>query len=148
MKEGMEIVKEFTVEAKIPNIPAVVSVVDDWLEGLSCPIKAQMQIDVAVDELFSNISRYAYAPEKGEVTIQMEYDEKSGMASVTFIDKGIPFNPLQKEEPDISLPAEERGIGGLGIFLVRKTMDKMEYRHEAGSNMLTIYKKIKEGIRE
>ena len=135
--------KEYTADAMIENIPAVISIIDEWLEGLSCPTKAQMQIDVAVDELMANIAHYAYTPDKGKVTIQTEYDEISGIASITFIDRGIPFNPLKMEEPDVSLPASEREIGGLGIFLVRKTMDQMEYRREDGCNMLTIRKKIR-----
>ena len=135
--------KELTVKAIKENIPAVISAIDKWLEGLSCPIKTHMQIDVAVDEIVANIAHYAYAPQKGDVTIQTEYDENSGTASITFTDMGIPFNPLKKEEPDVSLPASEREIGGLGIFLVRKTMDQMEYRREDGCNMLTIRKKIR-----
>ena len=105
--------------------------------------KEDFQVTLIVEEIFVNIAHYAYTPDKGKVTIQTEYDEISGIASITFIDRGIPFNPLKMEEPDVSLPASEREIGGLGIFLVRKTMDQMEYRREDGCNMLTIRKKIR-----
>ena len=141
-KKGNDFMKEWTLEAKLSNIPVAISVIDEWLEELACPIKAQTQIDVAVDEIFSNIAHYAYAPGSGDATIRLDYDELLRTVSITFSDRGIPFNPLEKEEPDIFLPAEEREIGGLGIFLVRKTMDEVKYRREDDRNILTIVKRI------
>ena len=134
--------EELTIEATIDNIPFVTQFVDEKLEALDCPLKAQMQIDVAIDELFGNIAHYAYVPGTGDVTVRFEYDEPARTVSVTFIDQGIPFNPLTSEEPDVSLPVDERKIGGLGIFLVKKTMNAVEYRYENGSNILTIRKKM------
>lgn len=133
---------EKTFPAAIDSITEATAFVDEWLESLDCPMKAQMQIDVAMDELFSNIALYAYAPGSGDATLRLDFDEAARTASITFIDSGVPYNPLEKMDPDVTLSAEERQIGGLGIFLVKKTMDGMEYRREDGRNMLTILKKI------
>ena len=133
---------EWAGEAVLSNLPTVISELDRWLEEISCPMKVQMQIDVAVDELFSNISSYAYSPGKGSTTIRMNYNETDRMISVTFIDQGIPFNPLERKDPDTSLSAADREVGGLGIFLVKKTMDSMEYKREGNTNILTIHKRM------
>lgn len=134
--------KEITLDAKIENIAAATDFVVEQLEALDCSIKAQTQIDLAIDELFTNIASYAYAPGEGKATVRFEFDEATRMASITFIDWGVPYDPLAKPDPDVTLSAEERPIGGLGIFLVKKTMDAMEYRREDDRNMLTIRKKI------
>lgn len=134
--------KEITLEAKIQNIPEATMFVDAELEALECGIRQQTQIDVAVDEIFTNISSYAYEPGTGEATIRFEFDEATRTVRISFIDTGMEFNPLEKDDPDVSLSAEERQIGGLGIFLVKKTMDKMTYLRTEGQNILTIYKKI------
>ena len=133
---------ELTVKAVVENIPVVTAFIDEKLEALECPVKTQCQIDVAIDELFGNIARYAYAPETGDATVRFEFDEEKRLISVTFLDCGIPFNPLEKADPDISIPAAERKIGGLGIYLVKKSMDRIEYRHENGMNILQIQKQI------
>ena len=134
--------KERTFDANIESFPEVIQFIDEWLESLECGMKTQMQIDLAVDELFTNIASYAYAPGSGEATIQLDYDEASRTASITFIDSGIPYDPLQKPDPDVTLSAEERGIGGLGIYMAKKAADNMEYRRENDRNILTIYKNI------
>lgn len=131
---------EITLEAVIPNVRVVTAWIDERLEQLGCPLKSQMQIDVAVDELFSNIARYAYPGAPGTAAVRFSCEDR--LVSITFLDHGIPFNPLKRPDPDISLPAEEREQGGLGIFLVRKTMDDLEYRFESGMNILTIRKRI------
>lgn len=134
--------KEMTVEARGENVRVLTDWADAELEKLECPMKAQMQIDLAIDEIFTNIASYAYAPGTGNATVTMDYDAESGMFSLTFCDSGVPYNPLQKEDPDVNLPAEERSIGGLGIFLVKKTMDDMRYEYRDGKNILTLMKKI------
>ena len=134
--------KELTLAATVENIPAVTEFIDAELEALDCPMRAQMQIDVAIDELFGNIAHYAYAPETGEATVRFDFDAPTRTAIVTFIDAGTPYNPLAQTDPDVTLSAEERTIGGLGIFLVKKTMDGMEYAHRDGRNVLSIRKKI------
>ena len=132
--------KELTVEASVKNITAVLAFLDAELEALDCPMKAQMQIDVAVDELFSNIANYAYPGKTGTALIQFGFDPADRMASITFIDSGIPYDPLKKPDPDITLSASEREIGGLGIFLVKETMDDMSYEYKDGKNQLTLVK--------
>ena len=134
--------KALTIQATLENIPEVTAFIDAELEAIDCPMKAQMQIDVAIDELFANIARYAYAPETGEAEIRFAFDEPNRMACITFVDRGVPFDPVQKTDPDVTLTAEEREVGGLGIFLVKKTMDAMEYRREGDCNVLTIKKRI------
>jgi anti-sigma regulatory factor (Ser/Thr protein kinase) len=136
-------VNRITVKATKENMTAVMAFLDEELEKADCMIKAQTQVDVAVDEVYTNIASYAYPSVVGDATIEFEVDDATGIASITFRDQGIPYNPLEKEDPDINLPAEERPIGGLGIFLVRKLMDEVLYRYENGSNILTIRKKIR-----
>ena len=134
--------KELTVQAVIENIPEVTAFVDGQLEALDCPMRAQMQIDVAIDELFGNIAHYAYPQGTGKATVGVEFDADTRVVSVTFTDSGIPFDPLQKPDPNVALSAEEREAGGLGIFMGKKTMDQIRYRFENGRNILTICKKI------
>ena len=134
--------KTLTLEATLENITKVTEFIDAELEACECSMKAQMQIDVAIDELFGNIARYAYGQDTGEATIQFDFDAADRMASIVFMDHGIPFNPLEQDDPDVTLSAEARAVGGLGIFLVKKTMDKLTYRFENGMNVLTLYKHI------
>ena len=132
--------KKITVEATIENLQRVLSFIDAELEAADCSMKSQMQIDVAVEELFVNIAKYAYAPGAGRAVVGVRVAD--GTAEITFSDSGIPYNPLEKDDPDIHLAAEEREIGGLGIFLVQKTMDDMAYEYRDGQNLLTIRKRI------
>lgn len=134
--------KELTLEAKVANLQQVLAFVDENLTSMRCPMKILMQIDVAVEEIFVNVASYAYTPNTGSVTIRMDLQEKPRAVVITFIDSGIPYNPLAKEDPDVSLSAEERSIGGLGIFMVKKTMDKMEYEYTDQKNVLKMYKNI------
>ncbi len=133
---------EWTFEAVAENIPQLTELIDGQLEALDCSMKAQMQIDVAVDEIFGNIARYAYGEGRGDATVRFDFDGTSRMASISFLDRGMPFDPLKKADPDVTLSVEEREVGGLGIFLVKKTMDDMKYRYENGMNILTLYKHI------
>ena len=134
--------KEITLKAIVENIPQATAFIDEALEAVACSMKAQMQIDVAMDELFANIARYAYARGGGEATVQFSFEKETRTVSITLIDSGIPFNPLSVAEPDTTSSAEDRPIGGLGIFLVRKTMDDMAYAYQDGKNILTIRKKV------
>ena len=134
--------KELKLKARVENIPQVTEFIDAQLEALDCPMKAQMQIDVAIDELFGNIAQYGYGGAEGEATVLFDFDAAERMASVTFVDGGAPFNPLAQDDPDVTLSAEERVAGGLGIYLVKKTMDGVEYRRENDENRLTIHKRI------
>ena len=134
--------KELTVEAKIENIEAVTDFVNKQLEALDCPIKAQMQIDIAIDELFGNIAHYAYNPEIGKATVRVEVIEDPLAVTITFIDNGVPYDPLAKADPDTTLSAEEREIGGLGIYMVKKSMDDITYEYKDGQNILAIKKNL------
>ena len=131
---------ELTIEAKVENLNEVLAFVDERLEELDCPMKAQMQLDVAVEEIFVNIASYAYAPGTGSATIR--FDREEGAVCITFVDSGVPYDPLAKEDPDVTLSAEERGIGGLGIYMVKKSVDDMNYVYRNGQNILSIRKTI------
>ncbi|CCZ20271.1 MAG TPA: ATP-binding protein [Clostridiales bacterium] len=134
--------KELTLPATIENIETVIDFVNGQLEEIKCPLKAQMQIDIAIDELFGNIAHYAYNPETGPATVRVEVTEDPIAVVITFIDRGVPYDPLKKEDPDITLSAEERAIGGLGIFMVKKTMDEISYEYKDGKNILRIKKNM------
>lgn len=134
--------KELTVDAAVENIEVVTDFVNEQLEALHCPVKAQTQIAIAIDELFGNIARYAYTPDIGKATVRFSVAENPLAVIITFIDHGVPFNPLEQANPDIHASAEDRPIGGLGIFLVKKTMNLVEYEYKDGQNILKIKKNI------
>ena len=133
---------ELTIAATVENIEVVTDFVNEQLEALDCPMKAQIQIDIAIDELFGNIARYAYNPEVGDATVRVEVIEDPLAVVITFIDKGVPYDPLAKADPNTTLSVEEREIGGLGIFMVKKTMDEITYEYKDGQNILAIKKNL------
>lgn len=135
--------KMITVDASIKNLDEVTDFVNSELERIGCPMKPMMQIDVVIDELFSNIAYYAYNPDVGPATVTVDVKDDPVSVVITFMDHGKPFNPLASSEPDTTLSAEERQIGGLGIFLVKKTMDDVVYEYKDGQNILTIKKNVK-----
>ena len=135
--------RELKIEAKTENLSEVLAFVDGQLEAQGCPMKAQMQIDLVIEELFVNIARYAYAPGTGTAEIQMEVSKDASLVTITMIDRGRPYNPLAKHDPDIALSAEDRQIGGLGIYLVKKNVDEIGYLRRDGQNILTVTKKIR-----
>lgn len=124
--------KELTIDATVDNIQIVTEFVDEQLEGFGCPMKAQSQIYIAIDELFGNIAHYAYKPEVGPATVRVEVIESPLSVVITFIDHGVPYDPLANEDSDVSLPAEQRKIGGLGIYIVKKSMDEITYEYKNG----------------
>ena len=134
--------KELKLAATVENIEVVTDFVNEQLEALDCPMKAQMQIDIAIDELFGNIAHYAYKPEVGDATVCIEVIDDPLAVIITFIDNGVPYDPLAKADPDVTLSAEEREIGGLGIFMVKKSMDDIAYEYKDGQNILKIKKNI------
>ena len=131
-----------TIDAKRENLSQVLSFVDGILENEDCNMKAMMQIDVAVEEIFINIASYAYTDSVGEAGIHVTVMEDPKAVEIEFRDSGIPFDPLAKPDPDTTLPAEERQIGGLGIYMVKKSMDKVSYEYTEGQNILKIVKSI------
>ena len=135
--------KELTIAATVENIETVTDFVNEQLEALDCPIKAQMQIAIAIDELFGNIAHYAYNPEIGKATVRVEVIEDPLAVVITFIDNGVPYDPLAKADPDTTLSAEEREIGGLGIYMVKKSMDEIAYEYKDGQNIIKIKKNLR-----
>ncbi len=133
---------ELSITAKLENLDQVIDFVNAYLEEQNCSMRAQLELDIAVEELFVNVAQYAYRPKEGPVTIQM--DTEGDMISVIFIDGGIPYNPWEREDPDTTLSAEEREIGGLGVYMVKKSMDHVDYCYEGGKNILTIQKNIQD----
>ena len=132
--------KEMSLPAKTENLQAVIDFVTAELETSACPLKARMQIELAVEEIFVNIANYAYRPEVGEATVRCAVDKAPLEVVIQFLDQGKPYNPLAKKDADTSLPVEEREIGGLGILLVKKSMDSIDYEYKDGKNILTIKK--------
>ena len=133
---------DLTVEARKENLPQVLSFLDEHLESYGCPMKVQAQMDIAVEEIFVNIASYAYENEPGKVTIRLRETEDPKGITVTFVDEGAPFDPVTRPDPDVTLSAKERSIGGLGIYLVKKSMDDVRYRYEGNLNILTLTKRF------
>lgn len=134
--------KELIMDAAIENITQAIDFVNEQLQASACPERARVQIDIAVDELLSNIAHYAYYPEAGLAVIRVEVLKEPLSVVISFIDNGKPYDPLEKEDPDITLSMEEREIGGLGIYMVKKSMDEISYEYKDGQNILRIKKKI------
>lgn len=130
------------IDALADNLDKVIGFVDEELEQHNASMKVQTQIDVAVEEIFVNICHYAYGDKVGQAEISFDYDTGKESAVITFIDSGARYDPLQKEDPDITLSAEERQIGGLGIYIVKKSMDEVNYLYEDGKNKLSLIKKL------
>ena len=131
-----------TFPAKDELLQDVLGFVEETLESYECSMKTQVAVCVAIEEIFVNIAHYAYGDGEGNADIAIGFDENTREVTFRVSDKGIPFNPLDKPDPDITLPAEEREIGGLGILITKKTMDSVTYTNENGENVLTMIKKI------
>ena len=129
--------KELTTEASIAKLDEVLDFIDAFLEEHDCPMKTLTQINVAAEEIFVNIAHYS-GSEKATITVSKSDD----MAEITFTDSGRPYNPLARPDPDTTLSAEERDIGGLGVYIVKKTMDYVSYDNRDGCNIFTMRKKI------
>ena len=134
--------KELTIAATVENIEAVTDFVNEQLDEMDCPMKVQMKIDIAIDEIFGNIAHYAYGSDTGDATVRVEITEEPQAVVITFIDRGVPYDPLAKDDPDMTLSIEDREIGGLGIYMVKKSMDEVSYEYRDGQNVLTIKKNI------
>ena len=134
--------KELQIPATKENLEKVTAFVEAELEAMECPIKTTMQILVAVEEIYINIASYAYAPEVGNATITFDVKKtaEGQEAEIGFYDRGVPFNPLDREDPDVNKKAEDRSIGGLGIYMVKNTMDEFTYEYKDGKNTVIITK--------
>lgn len=133
---------ELTVPATLENLEKIQSFIERELDDNGCPMKVIIQVSVAVEEIYVNIAHYAYNPEVGDATIRCSVGGDPLQITIQFLDRGKPFNPLVKEDADTTLSAEERDIGGLGILMVKKSMDQVEYEYRDGKNILTIQKKL------
>ena len=142
MNRGNELAFTKTFAARVDALSDVLGFVDQMLEICECPMKVQTALCVAIEEVFVNVARYAYGGGEGEVTLGITFDKESRNVTFRMADKGVPFDPLKKPDPDITLSADEREIGGLGIFITKKTMDSVKYAYENGENILTMIKKI------
>lgn len=130
------------IEAKTDKLDQVLNFIRIKLEKQKCPVRILRQIEVAAEEIFVNIARYAYESGVGDAGIQVEVEQDPLRVAITFMDHGVPYDPLQNEDPDMALSAEERQIGGLGIYMVKKSMDDVCYDYQDGKNILTIRKNI------
>lgn len=137
---GKDTARELEVEAKVEELPRVDAFVQEQLEQYGCPSKVLMQVRLAVEEIFVNISSYAYAPETGPAVVRLEIRDDPMEVEITFMDRGVPYDPLQTEDPDVDIGIDQRQIGGLGIFLVKQTMDDVRYEYTQGRNILRIVK--------
>lgn len=133
---------ELRLAASIENLEKVQEFVQQELETAGTSMKAISQMDIVVEEIFVNIAHYAYAPGIGDAVIGCEILPEEDMIQVSFTDWGKPFNPLAKEDADITLSAEERQIGGLGIYMAKKMTDRQEYSYRDNKNIFTIWKKL------
>ena len=137
-----DVVKEIEVDADDSKLDTVMEFLEQNLETVDCSPKAQMQICVAAEEIFVNIAHYAYGSETGKATVRVELSGDPVTVTITFMDNGVPFDPLAKEDPDVTLAADERKIGGLGIFMTKKNMDYVTYKYKDGKNILQMKKMI------
>lgn len=140
----MEEVKSICVPANSEELENVWGFISEELEHHDCPMRASMQLEMAVEEIFVNISSYAYKPVEGEAEIKVAIQEEPLSVIIQFLDAGKPFNPLAKEDADISPEAIEERTGGLGILMVKNMMDDVSYEYEDGKNIFTIQKSLEE----
>ena len=129
--------KMLSVNPTMETIPQVAAFVEEHLEKFDVPMKLSTKLMVAVDEIYSNIVRYSGASEA-----QIQLAKEDNMMRLIFSDNGKPYNPLEAKEPDVTASADDRTIGGLGIFMVRKMMDSVEYMYKDGQNVLTLGMKV------
>lgn len=138
----MDRMQDITLQASDDTLYTVLDAIEAHLCKNGCPDSVKTEVLISVEEIYVNISHYAYNGKAGEATVQMEVTQDPRICRVVFKDQGIPYNPLEKEDPDVSLSADEREIGGLGIFMVKQYMDKITYQYEKGYNVLTIEKRL------
>lgn len=136
----MTFMEKITVEAAVENLQQVVDFATEKLEERECPMKAAMQLELVIEEVFVNIASYAYQPDKGSATFCVDFEDEPEAVILTFIDSGKPYNPLEKPDPDLTLDLDEREIGGLGIFLVKKNVDEIFYERTGEKNILRLKK--------
>lgn len=128
--------------AKIENLDIANAFLNEQLDALDVTAKERMQLELAFEELFTNVSNYSYGEDVGKVEVGVTYKDDECLLVIKVSDSGTPFNPLERETPDLTLSADDRPIGGLGIFMVKKNVDDITYDYVDGENVVTLYKKI------
>lgn len=134
--------KEISVDAKVDNLYKVLDFIEKQLTYTNCDIKFKTRLSVAIEEIYINVAKYAYNDGCGTVKIQFSFTTNPDVVTIVFIDSGVKYNPLAKEDPDIGLSASERPIGGLGIYLTKKFVDEVFYNYEDNKNILILKKQI------
>ena len=133
---------ELETDALTENLEYVQEFVKDYLDKIGCPEKTKNQVDIAVEEIFVNIAHYAYKTGIGKAVVRVEITDEPATVTITFMDHGVEYNPLERDDPDITLSAEERDIGGLGIFMTKNLMDDVTYEYNEGKNILKLKKSL------
>ena len=134
--------KNLTLPNDVQEVPQLAAFVDEICEAVGMDMGTTMKMNLALEEAVVNVMTYAYpSGTKGEVRIEAKSAE--GYVEFVISDDGTPFNPTEVKDADITLSAEERNIGGLGIFLVKHYMDKVKYKYVDGQNVLTLRKNLK-----
>lgn len=128
--------REIVLEAQTEKLDLLLDTLREDMEKAECPMEKQMSVEICAEEIFVNIAHYAYGEMCGKAYIASETEK--GKILLCFRDQGMPYNPLEKEDPDTTLSAEERQIGGLGIFMVKNMMDQVSYEYKDGFNCLTM----------
>ena len=131
---------QLTVIATLENYEKVAEFVEGELEIRDVPMAAQAQIGIALDEMYTNVAKYAYGEDPGEVTVRLDFTEQITEVKMTIMDCGIPYDPLKRPDPDVTLEAEARQIGGLGIYMVKQLMEEVSYEYRGGMNILRMRK--------
>ena len=133
--------EELRIEAKVEALPEAIAFAVGTLTD-DCPMRERMHIELVTEEIFVNIASYAYDPAIGPAEVRCEVLDDPLRVVIQFLDHGKPFDPLAREDADTSEEALMERIGGLGILLVKETMDEVSYSYEEGKNILTILKKL------
>lgn len=131
---------ELKIKAKNENLEYVIAFIEDEMSKTTCSMPILMKIELSIEELFINVASYAYEEGDGDAIIRIEIFDNPDRAVFTLIDNGTPYNPLTREDPDVTLSAENRAIGGLGVFLVKKNMDEYSYEYKNNQNIMTLVK--------
>lgn len=136
--------KEIEIEADAGKLYELQAFFDEELEKIGCPPELILELDMVAEEIFVNIASYAYPEENAEKYARavFDYDDETRTVLLRFYDRGRPYDPLLGKMPDLTLPAEERPIGGLGVYLVKEYMDEVRYEYRDGYNVLTAEKKL------
>ncbi|MCF0146416.1 MAG: ATP-binding protein, partial [Eubacterium sp.] len=131
--------KKIIIDADVSKLPVLQDFLDKHLENKNCPMSVTMEIQIAAEEMFANIANYAYPEGGGNMEVCISFTEgKPCVMTLVFTDSGVPFDPLAKTDPDVTLSAFERQVGGLGIYMTKKSMDDLAYVYQDGQNIFTM----------